>query len=88
MGIDAPDSGQTCDDGWHAGKMAADYLSGLIHNCSLACDLKQSPSTPGKAHALCKVDVQDLSAAMGPKREWHGPTRRKPGTIWCRNPTR
>ena len=47
-GIDAPERGQTCSDGWQAGKMAADYLTGLIHNRSVACDLKQSPSTPGK----------------------------------------
>ena len=63
-GIDAPERGQTCSDGWQAGKMAADYLTGLIHNRSVACDLKQSPSTPGKVYALCKVDGQDLSAAM------------------------
>jgi len=47
-GIDAPERGQTCSDGWQAGKMAADYLTSLIHNRSVACDLKQSPSTPGK----------------------------------------
>jgi endonuclease YncB( thermonuclease family) len=63
-GIDAPEIGQTCTDGWPAGKMAADYLAGLVHNRRLACDLEQSPSTPGKAYALCKVDGQDLSAAM------------------------
>jgi endonuclease YncB( thermonuclease family) len=47
-GINAPERGQTCSDGWQAGKMAADYLTSLIHNRSVACDLKQSPSTPGK----------------------------------------
>jgi len=62
--VDAPELRQTCSDGWQAGKMAADYLTGLIHNRSVACDLKQSPSTPGKVYALCKVDGQDLSAAM------------------------
>lgn len=63
-GVDAPEIGQTCSDGWPAGKMAADYLADLIHNRSLACDLKQSPSTPGTTYALCKVDGKDLSAAM------------------------
>jgi len=63
-GIDAPESGQTCSDGWQAGKMPADCLVGLIHNRGLGCDLKQSPSTPGKAYALCNVDGQDLCGAM------------------------
>ncbi|WP_428663709.1 thermonuclease family protein [Reyranella sp.] len=63
-GIDAPESGQTCSDGWQAGKMAADYLAGLVHNRSLACDLRQSPSTPGRTYALCRADGQDLSSAM------------------------
>jgi endonuclease YncB( thermonuclease family) len=63
-GIDAPEKGQTCSDGWPAGGMVADYLAGLIHNRSLACELKPSASTPGRTYALCKVDGQDLSAAM------------------------
>jgi endonuclease YncB( thermonuclease family) len=63
-GIDAPEKGQTCADGWDAGRIAADYLAGLIHNRPLSCEVKQSPSTPGKTYALCKVDGQDLSAAM------------------------
>lgn len=63
-GIDAPESGQTCADGWPVGKMAADFLAGLIHNRSLASDPKRSPSTRGKAYALCKVDGQDLRGAM------------------------
>lgn len=63
-GIDAPEVGQTCSDGWPAGRIAADYLARLIHNRRLACDIEQSPSTPGKTYALCKVDGKNLSAAM------------------------
>jgi endonuclease YncB( thermonuclease family) len=63
-GIDAPEIDQTCADGWQAGKIAADYLAGLIHNRTLTCDVRQSPSTPGKTYALCKADGQDLGAAM------------------------
>jgi endonuclease YncB( thermonuclease family) len=63
-GIDAPEKGQICSDGWQAGSMAADYLAGLIHNRSLACELKPSDSTAGRTYALCKVDGQNLSAAM------------------------
>ena len=45
--------------------MAADYLAALVHNRSLACDLKQSAvNARAKTYALCKVDGQDLSAAM------------------------
>lgn len=75
-GIDAPEKGQTCADGWQAGNMAAGYLAGLIHNRSLACELKpSSPATPGRTYALCKVDGQDLSAAMaGAGMAWsYGP---------------
>lgn len=63
-GIDAPEIGQTCADGWPAGRMAADYLTGLVADRTLACDLKNGSSTAGKTYALCKVDGQDLSAAM------------------------
>lgn len=63
-GIDAPEKAQTCADGWQAGKMAAEYLAGLIQNRSLACDLKPSSATPGQTFGLCKVDGQDLGAAM------------------------
>jgi endonuclease YncB( thermonuclease family) len=63
-GIDAPERGQICADGWPAGKMAADYLAGLIHDRRLACKLEPSAAAGGKTFALCKVDGQDLSAAM------------------------
>jgi endonuclease YncB( thermonuclease family) len=63
-GIDAPEKGQTCRDGWPAGQMAADYLSGLIHTRALDCQTKPWPATPGQTFALCKIDGQDLSAAM------------------------
>ncbi len=64
-GIDAPEKGQTCSDGWQAGSMAADYLAGLIDNRRLACEVKPpDPKLPGRTYALCKVDGQDLGAAM------------------------
>jgi endonuclease YncB( thermonuclease family) len=63
-GIDAPEKGQTCGDGWPAGQMATEYLTGLVHTRPLVCETKPWPATPGQTYALCKVDGQDLSAAM------------------------
>jgi len=62
-GIDAPDKGHLCADGWDAGKAAADYLTSLIGAKLVTCESKTSP-TPGGPFVVCKVDGQDLSAAM------------------------
>jgi endonuclease YncB( thermonuclease family) len=62
-GIDAPDKGHVCADGWDAGKAAGDYLKGLIGSKQLSCAPKPSSMTGGP-FAICKVDGQDLSAAM------------------------
>jgi endonuclease YncB( thermonuclease family) len=62
-GIDAPDKGHVCSDGWDAGKAAADYLQSVINNRSLTCEAKASPA-PGGPFAICKIDGQDLSAVM------------------------
>jgi|EndMetStandDraft_6_1072998.scaffolds.fasta_scaffold221432_1 endonuclease YncB( thermonuclease family) len=62
-GIDAPDTGHVCADGWDAGKAAAAYLMSLIGSKPVACEAKPS-ARPGGPYAICKVDGQDLSAAM------------------------
>jgi endonuclease YncB( thermonuclease family) len=62
-GIDAPDTGHICSDGWDAGKAAAAYLKSLIGNKPVACT-PQTSSLPGGPFTICKVDGQDLSAAM------------------------
>ena len=62
-GIDAPDIGHVCADGWDAGKAAAAYLRSLIGTTPVTCEPKASPP-PGGRFAICKVDGQDLSAAM------------------------
>jgi endonuclease YncB( thermonuclease family) len=62
-GIDAPDQGHICADGWDAGKAAADYLRSLVGARTIACEPKAA-SAPGGPFAICKVDGQDLSAAM------------------------
>lgn len=62
-GIEAPDKNQTCADGWPAGKHSVAYLSGLVANHEPVCELKSS-STADPVYGVCKVNGQDLSAAM------------------------
>lgn len=62
-GIDAPEKNQVCADGWPAGRIAADYLAGLINHRDLVCDLKDTKGS-GPPFAVCKVDGRDLNAAM------------------------
>ena len=62
-GIDAPDIGHVCADGWDAGKAAAAYLRSLLGTKPVTCEPKAS-ALPGGPFAICKVDGQDLSAAM------------------------
>lgn len=63
-GIDAPEKDQVCGDTWPAGRMAAEYLIGLIHNRAVVCDYRPWPATPRQTYGVCKVDGQDLGAAM------------------------
>jgi endonuclease YncB( thermonuclease family) len=62
-GIDAPDPGHICSDGWDAGKAAADYLRNLIAGKPVSCEPKAT-TVPGGPFAVCKVGGQDLGAAM------------------------
>ena len=62
-GVDAPDPGHICADGWDAGKAATAYLISLIGNKTPTCEPKASSETGGP-FAICKIDGQDLSAAM------------------------
>ncbi len=62
-GIDAPDTGHVCADGWDAGKAAAAYLKGLVGSKPVSCEAKAS-TVSGGPYAICKVDGQDLSSAM------------------------
>ena len=62
-GVDAPEKGQVCADGWPAGRMAEVYLAELVKGGRLSCDLKNTP-TQETVFAVCKVDGQDLGAAL------------------------
>ena len=61
-GIKAPAKGQTCADGWAAGAISTQYLAGLIQGRHITCEPKAGAA--GVPSATCKVDGQDLGAAM------------------------
>lgn len=62
-GIDAPESHQSCADGWAAGRMATDYLVGLMHDRRITCEAK-GKDRYGRTIGLCKGEEQDIGAAM------------------------
>ena len=62
-GIDAPDDGQVCPDGWPAAYEAEAYLGQLIKDKTVTC----TPiGLPQKEHtnAICRADGVDVGAAM------------------------
>lgn len=62
-GIDAPEKGQACADGWPAGRAAIDHLTDLMHGRTVSCTLKSTADSP-RVSAVCTAGGQDLSAAM------------------------
>ncbi|CAN5686201.1 hypothetical protein BH10PSE6_BH10PSE6_44870 [soil metagenome] len=87
-GIDAPEKGQTCSDGWQAGGMAADYLAGLIHNRRLASELKPPDQSCQAGRTPCARSTARISARRWPGPEWRGLRPPRPRTIRCRSPMR
>jgi endonuclease YncB( thermonuclease family) len=62
-GIDAPDGGQICPDGWPAAYEAEAYLGQLIGGKTVTClpiGLPQRQET----EAICRADGVDIGAAM------------------------
>jgi endonuclease YncB( thermonuclease family) len=62
-GIDAPDDGQVCPDGWPAWYEAEAYLDQLIGGKAVTCmpiGLRQR----NEMHAICRADGVDIGAAM------------------------
>lgn len=62
-GIDAPDNGQICPDGWPAAREAEAYLGQLIGGTTVTCmpiGLRQGIETD----AICRADGVDVGAAM------------------------
>lgn len=62
-GIDAPEDGQVCPDGWPAAYEAKAYLGQLIGGKTVTClpiGLPAANETP----AICRADGVDIGAAM------------------------
>jgi endonuclease YncB( thermonuclease family) len=63
FGIDAPESQQTCPDGWPAGRLAASHLQSLIAGRSVTCQAKDRDRY-GRTVAVCFAGGIDLGERM------------------------
>jgi endonuclease YncB( thermonuclease family) len=54
-GIDAPESGQPCADGWPAGRAATEHLRALIGDRHVTCE-PRTLDRYGRTVALCRAD--------------------------------
>ncbi|MDP1961507.1 MAG: thermonuclease family protein [Reyranella sp.] len=61
--MDAPESRQTCADGWPAGRMATAHLAGLMRGRTTTCEY-QSKDRYGRSVGVCKADGEDVGEAM------------------------
>lgn len=62
-GIDAPDDGQICPDGWPAAYEAEAYLGRLIEGKTVTCMPIGAPKKD-ETDAICRADGVDVGAAM------------------------
>ena len=62
-GIDAPETHQTCADGWPAGRIATEYLVNLMHGRAITCE-PRIKDRYGRTVALCRADGVDIEAEM------------------------
>src|SRR5215471_14166455 len=62
-GIDAPESAQTCTDGWPAGSLATTRLKALTAGRPVICD-DRGRDRYGRTIARCTVAGADLGAIM------------------------
>ncbi|WIM09183.1 thermonuclease family protein [Enhydrobacter sp.] len=62
-GIDAPESGQACADGWQAGAAARHALAGLLAAGRPDCE-RVTTDRYGRTVAICRVNGEDIGAAM------------------------
>lgn len=62
-GVDAPESRQTCRDGWPAGEEATLALRLLVAKGSITCE-ERGRDRYRRVIGLCKANGQDLGAAM------------------------
>lgn len=62
-GIDAPESSQTCPDGWPAGRMATTKLQALIAGKLVQCE-ERGADRYGRTIAVCYAGGQDIGELM------------------------
>jgi endonuclease YncB( thermonuclease family) len=62
-GIDAPETKQTCADGWPAGHLATTRLLALTQGRSVVCERKHADRY-GRTVAICRASGEDLGAIM------------------------
>lgn len=62
-GVDAPDDGQICPDGWPAAYEAEVYLGRLIRGKTVTCMAIGWPQKE-ETNAICRADGVDVGAAM------------------------
>ena len=62
-GIDAPETKQTCADGWEAGREATKAMADLVRGRSIEC-FDVTRDRYGRTVALCFADDTNLSVAM------------------------
>jgi endonuclease YncB( thermonuclease family) len=62
-GIDAPETGQRCNDGWHAGDAARRALTGLLAGGTPQCE-RVTTDHYGRTVAVCRINGDDIGAAM------------------------
>jgi endonuclease YncB( thermonuclease family) len=62
-GIDAPEAGHLCADGWPAGQTATEHLRALIRNRQVSCEAR-TLDRYGRTVAICRADGRDQGADM------------------------
>ena len=62
-GIDAPETHQTCADGWPAGRIATEYMVNLMHGRAITCE-PRTKDRYGRTVALCRADGVDIESEM------------------------
>lgn len=69
-GIDAPETQQTCPDGWPAGRLATTQLQTFIKGRPVVCEAKDTDRY-GRTVAVCRAGGEDLGALMV-RSGWRG----------------
>lgn len=62
-GVDAPESQQSCADGWPAGRASKSFLRDLAHDKTITCEAKIIDRYR-RTIAICRAAEKDLGATM------------------------